>query len=206
MFDLFINTYIKLFFLLTPFFVISTFLSMTSGMASRQRCRIAVRTVGAVIVFSLILYLFGNSIFGVMGITLDAFRVGAGALLFLSAVALVKGGSEQRAPGEDEDISVVPLAMPVTVGPGTTGTLLVLGADVHRNFGGDIRSQAVAVGALLAAVLSVGALLYVAARAQRLLPPRIMSVLTKLTGLVLASLAAELIFTGIRELLQASAV
>jgi multiple antibiotic resistance protein len=202
MLDLFINTYVKLFFLLTPFFVISTFLSMTTGMTSRQRRRIALRTIGAVIVFSLILYLFGNRIFAVMGITLDAFRIGAGAMLFLSAVALVAGKTEQRVPGENEDISVVPLAMPVTVGPGTTGTLLVLGTDVHRDFGGDIRSQAVAVGALLAAVLSVGILLYVAARAQRLLPPRIMSVLTKLTGLVLASLAAELIFTGIRNFLR----
>ena len=50
MFDLFINTYVKLFFLLTPFFVISTFLSMTTGMTSRQRRRIALRTIGAVIV------------------------------------------------------------------------------------------------------------------------------------------------------------
>ena len=44
-------------------------------------------------------------------------------------------------------------------------------------------------------------MLYVAARAERLLPARIMSVLTKLTGLVLASLAAELVFTGIRGFL-----
>ena len=170
MFDLFINTYVKLFFLLTPFFVISTFLSMTTGMTSRQRRRIALRTIGAVVVFSLVLYLFGNHIFAVMGITLDAFRIGAGAMLFLSAVALVAGKTEQRVPDENEDISVVPLAMPVTVGPGTTGALLVLGTDVHRDFGGDVRSQAVAVAALLAAVLSVGILLYVAARAQRLLP------------------------------------
>lgn len=202
MLDLFINTYVKLFFLLTPFFVISTFLSMTSGMNSRQRRSIALRTIGAVIVFSMVLYLFGNHIFAVMGITLDAFRIGAGAMLFLSAVALVAGKTEQRIPDEHEDISVVPLAMPVMVGPGTTGALLVLGTDVRRDFGGDIGSQAVAVAALLTAVLSVGILLYVAARAQRLLPPRIMSVLTKLTGLVLASLAAELIFTGIRSFLR----
>jgi hypothetical protein len=45
MFDLFINTYVKLFFLLTPFFLISTFLSMIMGMTSRQRQRIALRTI-----------------------------------------------------------------------------------------------------------------------------------------------------------------
>lgn len=202
MLDLFINTYVKLFFLLTPFFVISTFLSMTTGMTSPQRQRIALRTIAAVVVFSLVLYLFGSHIFQVMGITLDAFRIGAGAMLFLSAVSLVSGSSEQRMPDENEDISVVPLAIPVMVGPGTTGALLVLGTDVHHQFGGDLWSQGVAVAALLTAVLSVGAMLYVAARADRLLPPRIMSVLTKLTGLVLASLAAELIFTGVRNFLR----
>jgi multiple antibiotic resistance protein len=202
MLDLFISTYVKLFFLLTPFFVISTFLSMTAGMTSPQRRRIAVRTIGAVVVFSLVLYLFGNYIFAIMGITLDAFRIGAGAMLFLSAVSLVTGSNDQRVPDENQDISVVPLAMPVAVGPGTTGALLVLGTDVHRDFGGDLRSQTIAVAALLTAVLSVGVMLYVAARAERLLAPRIMSVLTKLTGLVVASLAAELVFTGVRNFMR----
>lgn len=199
MVELFFSTFVTLFFLLTPFFVISTFLSMTAGMTSRRRQQIAIRTILAVIFFSLILYMFGNHIFKVLGITLDAFRIGAGALLFLSAVSLVTGRTDNRTPGENEDIAVVPLAMPITVGPGTTGALLVLGTDVSRQFGNAPWSQAVAVGALLTAVLVVGAMLFMAARADKFLSPRIMSVLTKLTGLVLASLAAQLVFTGIKN-------
>lgn len=202
MIQLFVTTYITLFFLLTPFFVISTFLSMTAGMDGHRRRRIAVRTVLAIIVFSLGLYLAGNQIFRVLGITLDAFRIGAGALLFLSAVSLVSGRPAPRVTDEHEDIAVVPLAMPVTVGPGTTGALLVLGTDVSHRYGGDFWWHAVAVGALLAAVLSVGLMLYIAARADRFLRPGILSVLTKLTGLVLASLAAQLVFTGIRNFLR----
>lgn len=202
MLNLFVRTYVTLFFLLTPFFVISTFLSMTACMAPLRRRRVAVRTILAVIFFTLTIYTFGNHIFAVLGITLDSFRIGAGALLFLSAVALVGGRIDDRMPSENEDIAVVPLAMPITVGPGTTGALLVLGADVSRNFGGDKFSQVVAVGALLAAVLSVGLMLYIAARADKFISPRIMSVLTKLTGLVLASLAAQLVFTGVRNFLK----
>ncbi len=202
MIELFFSTYVTLFFLLTPFFVISTFLSLTAGMTSRQRRGIALRTIAAIVVFSLVLYLFGNHIFKVLGITLDSFRIGAGVLLFLSAVSLVSGKAEARVDDPNQDIAVVPLAMPVTVGPGTTGALLVLGTDVSHKFGGDWQSHAVAVGALLAALLSVGAMLYAAARADRFIPPRIMSVLTKLTGLVLASLAAQLVFTGIRDFMK----
>ncbi len=199
MLDTFVSTYITLFFLLTPFFVISTFLSMTAAMDTRQRKRIAMRTILAIIFFALGIYIFGNQVFRVLGITVDSFRIGAGALLFLSSVSLVVGTGDHRPIGEDEDIAVVPLAMPVTVGPGTTGALLVLGADVSR---GGLAERIVPVAAVLAAVLSVGAMLYIAARLGRLLSPRIMSVLTKLTGLVLASLAAQLIFTGIRSFLR----
>lgn len=81
--------------------------------------------------------LFGKWIFEAFDITLDAFRIGGGALLFLSAVGLVNGKVEDKKPlaVEDDsearisDIAVVPLAIPVTVGPGTIAALLVIGAD-----------------------------------------------------------------------------
>ena len=204
MLQLFFGTYITLFFLLTPFFVISTFLSMTAKMSGDQRKRVALRTVLAIIVCALSIYLLGSQVFKVLGITLDAFRVGAGAMLFLSAMTLVAGRIDRGAADDNEDIAVVPLAMPVTVGPGTTGALLVLGTDVAREFGNDVASHAVALSALLSAVLSVGAMLYFAATAQRHIHPRIMSVLTKLTGLILASLSAQLILTGIRNFMVAA--
>ena len=153
-------------------------------------------SLGGVILLFMARVMFGLS-FGAPGV--DAIIGGAGALLFLSAVALVSGRPALRAVDDHEDIAVVPLAMPVTVGPGTTGALLVLGPDISRSYGGEFWPQAVTVGALLAAVLSVGVMLVIAARADRFLRPRILSVLTKLTGLVLASLAAQLVFTGIRN-------
>jgi len=200
--QLFIGTYIKVFFLLTPFFVISTFLSMTSGMDVRRREKIAVRTALAAAACTLGVYLVGNQIFKLFGITLDAFRVGAGTLLFLSAVSLVSGRAASFTVSDDEDISVVPLAVPITVGPGTTGALLVLGSDVSQSYGGELWAHVTTLVALLAAGLSVGVMLYVAARADRFLRPMVMSVLTKLTGLVVASIAAQLVFTGVRNFMR----
>lgn len=82
MLTLFINLATKLFFLLTPFFVLSVFLSMTEHMDRATQRRVAMRTTLAVAIICMVLYLAGNPIFATLGITLDGFRIGAGSLLF----------------------------------------------------------------------------------------------------------------------------
>lgn len=192
----FINVFLKLFFVLTPFFVLSAFIALTTGYADSAKKRVAVKATAAVLTASFGLLLFGGYIFSVLGITLDAFRVGAGTLLFLSAVALVTGSGSRQKAEEDRSIAVVPLAMPITVGPATTGVLLLMGAELHG-----MRETVVVGGALLAAVLSLGGMLTQAGRIERWLGDTGLAILSKLTGLVLASLAAQMILTGIRGFL-----
>ena len=88
--NLFVTTFVKMFFLLTPFFVLTMFLTMTRDMTPQTQRRLAVRVGVAVYAVFMCLYFFGEYIFELFGITLDAFRIGSGALLFLSAVALVR--------------------------------------------------------------------------------------------------------------------
>lgn len=196
MISLFFSLYIKLFFLLTPFFVLTVFLSMTKGMELPEQRRIAVRVAVAAIVIGLVLYSVGNKIFATLGITLDAFRIGAGALLFLSAVQLVSGKSGPDTPEDDGDISVVPLAMPVTIGPATIGTLLILGAELHTT-----AAKLLGGAAMVAAGMSVGLLLLLGPAIRRLVGKMGLSMLQKITGLVLSALSAQIMFTGIRNFL-----
>lgn len=195
--NLFISLYIKLFFLLTPFFVLTVFLSFTEDMDIHEQHRLAVRTTIAVLVISLILYFAGNPIFATLGITLDGFRVGAGALLFLSAVALVSGKKSRPEPEGDTDVAVVPLAIPITVGPATIGTLLILGAEL-----GTATQKAVGAGALASACLTVGLILFSASTVKRVIGTMGLSVLTRITGLVLSAMAAQIVFTGVKSFLS----
>jgi len=198
MLTLFTNVYLKLFFLLTPFFVVSTFLSLTPDWDSSARRRLAARVTVAVLAAAFALFLFGRGIFAVFGVTLDAFRIGAGTLLFLSAVGLARGNVGGQKEARLDDIAVVPLAIPVTVGPATTGALLVMGAELDG-----LLPRVVASAALFCAVLSVGLLLRVAGTLERWLGQSGLVILSKLTGLILASIAAQLIFTGVRTFLVA---
>jgi multiple antibiotic resistance protein len=190
---------IKFFFLLGPFFVVSMFLSMTRGQTPARQRQIATRVTVAVLITCLVLYFFGNFLFDVLGITVDAFRVGAGVLLFLLAVKLVYG-RDDNVEAQDGEISVVPLAIPFTVGPATTGALLVMGAEVHQTW-----ERVIGCLALCSAVLMAGIMLHLATAIERLLGDRGLRILSKLTGLMLAALAAQIVFTGIRNLMSSPA-
>ncbi len=183
--------------LLTPFFLLSSFLAMTREDSS-QRTRLALRTTAAIAVISLVLYFFGRMIFDAVGITLDAFRIGSGGLLFLSAVTLVRGGNDERPREAHEDLAVVPLAIPIAIGPATTGALMVMGAE---DFGSQ---RIIGILGICTAAIVTGLLLLSGGAIERLLGRRGITVLSKLTGLMLAAMAAQLMFAGVRGMMQPS--
>ena len=198
MFELFVTTYVKMFFILSPFFSVSMFLSMAGDIEVAEKRRLALRTALAILVTVLIFFFFGVQIFSVLGITLAAFQIGAGTLLFLNAIVLVSGRKgETIVTDPDDDFSVVPLAIPLIVGPGSIGTLFVLGAELTQT-----NEKIYACSAIIAAAITVGIFLYLATAIERILGKKILAALTKLTGLVLTSLAAQIIFTGIKTFWQ----
>ena len=194
-----IGVFVKIFFLLTPFFVLSVYVTLTRGEPEISRRRLAVRTTVAVLVIAMVLYLFGEQIFRYLGITLDAFRIGSGIVLLLSGIEVVRGGGVPtgvRQADDDGDISVVPLAIPYTVGPGTVGTLLVMGAGVPST---EVRIAEIL--GIIFAVFALGALLFFSDRFERLLKRKGLNILSKLTGLFLAALASQIIFEGVKNIL-----
>jgi multiple antibiotic resistance protein len=194
MLTMFVNVYLKMFIILTPFFVMSAFLSLTKDFSRAERRQLAVRVTVAVILACFLLYVFGRYIFALFGITLDAFRIGAGAVLFLSAVGMVQGKTSISPRDAGQDVAVVPLAIPITVGPGTIGALLVMGAGLKS-----FPEKMVASAALFCAVISVGAMLFAANRLERLLGQQGLVILTKLTGLFVSAIAAQIFFTGLKN-------
>ena len=192
---LFVSFGLKFFFLFTPFFALSMFLARTADKPQSERRALACRVAMATIVISQALLFFGNAIFSVFGITVDAFRIGAGALLFLTAVALMN--PKVIAAEAGEDISVVPLAMPVIVGPASCGALMVSGADLHT-----LAERIVAASALIAALGAIWVILMLGTWIERRLGRRGISILMRLTALILAALSAQMIMTGVVSFLR----
>ncbi|EAQ65056.1 membrane protein, MarC family protein [Marinomonas sp. MED121] len=188
-------TWIKFFFLFAPFFVLSMFLALTRGETTQSRRQVANKAIIAAAAISVVLIFFGGSLFSVLGITLDSFRIGSGILLFMSALSLVKDGTRNHATGmpkeQREDISVVPLAVPTIIGPATIGTILVYGADFH---GWDLL---IGLLGLFLALLSLGVILYSGSLIEKLLGPTGLNILSKITGLILSAMAAQIFMGGV---------
>lgn len=199
--ELFVSTFLKMFFIMTPFFVLSVFLTMTAKANSKQKRALALKVTFSVIIMSLILLFFGKHIFSVFGITLDSFRIGAGALLFLSAVELINSSNDKKDSAKTEkelcDIAVVPLAIPITIGPGTVGILLVMGASFE-----DTSSLIIGSLALISAVIMIGVMLYASNLIKNIVGKQGILVISKVTGLILAALSAQIIFTGVKNFLE----
>jgi len=196
--EIFISTFLKMFFIMTPFFVLSVFLTVTHDATIKGRKKLAIKVTTSVIVVSLVLLFFGNHIFDVFGITLDAFRIGAGALMFLSAVELIQGNKATAKVGDKDilDLAVVPLAIPITIGPGTIGILLVMGATFENK-----SSMVMGSLALICAVLVIGIMLYSSNIIEKIIGKQGLLVISKITGLFLAALSAQIVFTGIKNFL-----
>lgn len=197
--DIFISTFLKMFFIMAPFFALTVFLTVTQEATAKEKKALAIKVTISVIIASLILLFFGKHIFSVFGITLDAFRIGAGALLFLTAVELVKGSKDSAKVGDKDvlQLAVVPLSIPVIVGPGTIGILLVMGATFEST-----SSLIMGSLALISAVLVIGFMLYSSSIFERMMGKQGLLVVSKITGLILAALSAQIVFTGIKNFME----
>ena len=191
------SLYLKMLVLYSPFFVLSCFISMTRGYTVKERKQLAWQVAFGSMIASALLYLFGNSIFLIFGVTIDAFRIGAGSVLFISALGMAQGKSAVQADNVNQDVTIVPLTIPLTVGPGTIGALLVMSASDER---WDHRLTTLL--AIICASITVGLVLYLSNHFERVMGEQGLQIVSRLMGLFVCALAAQIIFTGIKNYLQ----
>lgn len=195
--EFFLGVSFKILVLLNPFAVLSTFLALTSGFSPEERTGVACRCAAATLTAGVVLFFCGPLLFAALGINLDLFKAGGGVILMICAISLVWGKerkSSERRPQSSAEIAVVPLAIPMAVGPGAAAGLIVIGLERHS-----VWQIAGNLSALLLAVALLGVLLAAGTRAERLFKKSGITVITKLTGLFLSAIAAKMILEGVRN-------
>ncbi|WP_371261927.1 MarC family protein [Pseudomonas sp. ML96] len=191
--SLLFTVYLKMLVLYSPFFVLSCFIGLTPGYSVKERKKLAWKVALGTLIASVLLYLFGKAIFEIFGITADAFRIGAGSVLFISALGMAQGKSAVQADNVQQDVTIVPLTIPLTVGPGTIGALLVMGISQP-----EWDDKVAAILAIAIASATVGIVLYLSDKVERLLGQQGLQILSRLMGLFVCALAAQIIFTGVK--------
>ena len=202
MLDYVLNASITLFIVIDPIGVAPVFVGLTARGDVAYRTRMAWR---GVLLAAAILYAFalgGSPLLAMLGVTLAAFRIAGGLLLFLLAVDMIlvrpsglrsATGEEQREAMDFEDISVFPLAIPLIAGPGALTSLVLL---MGRAGGDPVRIAwlLVSLGAVLA--FSLLGLLF-AVRLTAWLGMTGTNVVARVLGIVLAALAVQYVLDGI---------
>ena len=205
--DYLVSALVTLIVVVDPVGLVPTFLAVTQGLPQQARQRIALR---ASIIAAAILAgtaLVGDWLLHQLGITLPAFRIAGGLLLFAVASEMVFGVRIERQSKQAEDaleeqvrnVAAFPLAIPLMAGPGAiTATLLLAG---------QARGDPVGLAVLIAVVLLVCAfclgVFLLANRVDRLLGITGNVVLSRLLGVLLAALAVQYVIDGVRVVLPA---
>lgn len=196
-----ITSFVTLFVIIDPIGLTPIFIALTQGMTTKQRRQIAIR---AVLVAGGLLALFailGEAVLGFVGISMPAFRVAGGVLLFLTALDMLferrtKRREDTSHPGDEDDFddpSVFPLAIPLIAGPGSIATIILLSGQ-QPGVVGFVSVMGVAASVLLilfALCLSAGAL-------ARVLGQTGVTVVTRLLGMLLAALAVQFVLDGLQ--------
>ncbi|MGH1451643.1 MAG: MarC family protein [Paracoccaceae bacterium] len=193
---LLVTEFVTLFVIIDPIGLTPLFAALTQGMDAAQRRAIAIR---ACLIAALLLALFtflGEAVLGFVGISMPAFRIAGGILLFLTALEMLfEKRTKRREDQADErpDPSVFPLAIPLIAGPGSIATVILLAGE-HSAMTGRLGTLLVTLGVLaIMLVMFMGAGLL-----QRALGKTGINVVTRLLGMLLAALSVQFVLDGLR--------
>jgi multiple antibiotic resistance protein len=197
--------FVVFFVVVEPVSLIPLFSGLTSGATSQYKRRMAVK---AVVVSALILLLFalgGAWFLALMGITLEAFRIFGGLLLFLLSLEMVfaresgtrTSSSEAAESKRRADISVFPLAFPFIAGPGALATLLLWFGPLHLPGQGGLFAAFLLAVMLVLAISLV--LMLLADPLMRIIGVTGANVASRLSGVILGALAVQFVLDGLRQ-------
>jgi multiple antibiotic resistance protein len=194
-----------IFFVVDPFAVIPLFLTITEGDPPEKRRATAFKAA-VVTTLTLLAFAFaGGLIFRLFGITIGAFKIAGGILLFTMSLDMlraqrsrVRTSPEEELEGvERDDVAVIPLGIPMLAGPGSIAMVTVLMGEAGR----DAARAAIVVGCIALTGFLTLLLLRASALIERTLKRTGMNILNRLMGLILAAVAVQFVVNGVADVL-----
>lgn len=188
--------------MVNPLLGVPVFIAMTDGYSKAERIRAALVVSATIAVVGLVSVMAGEEVLSIFGIGIPAFRVAGGLIIVGIGLAMLNADtashserlSREAPEPERSNITVVPLAIPMTIGPGAIVSSIVFSHQV------DERAEFITLApvVLIVAVVMAVSLLF-AEPITRLLGRNMMSVLSRVFAIVLVAIAVEMILTGLGD-------
>ena len=193
--------------ILNPFGAALIFVSLTME-DSRAELRQKSRRTTLTVVITLFVFMFlGQLIFNLFSITLDAFRIAGGTLLFGMGMSMIKGkhpqskitDKERAEVVEQEDISIIPMGIPVLCGPGSIATIMVFRSHAENSF---------EIATLFVSVLLAGLFTYYVLKYSHIMVNKFgktaLRIISRIMGLLVVTMAVQFIISGVTAVLTSS--
>ena len=198
-FEFLLTSFVALFIIIDPVGLTPVFIAITQGMDDTLRRKVALRSV---LVSAFVISVFivgGETVLGFIGISMPAFRIAGGILLFLTALDMLFQRRSKRRENQTEqelvdDPSVFPLAIPLIIGPGAIATVILIAGAKPGLVG--IASTGFITALVL---LTVFVFFSAASRIEKLLGKTGIDILTRLLGMLLAALSVQFVIEGLVE-------
>ena len=194
-----ITAFVTMFVIIDPIGLAPLFVALTQGMSDRARRRIALRATATGMLILLVFAAFGEAVLGFVGISMPAFRVAGGILLFLTALEMLfekrtKRRENQSETEEDtrDDPSVFPLAIPLISGPGSIASVILL---MGQRPG--VEGALMVLGATGLVMMIVLSFFLLSGSLERALGKTGTTVVTRLLGMLLAALSVQFVLDGL---------
>ena len=203
MIELFTTAFITLAVIIDPPGCAPIFASLTSGTDASHRRRMAIRSVAVAWSILIFFALLGEPLLDTLGISLSAFRLAGGIMLFMIALDMVfEKRTERReervkeieGTPEAEDISVFPMAIPMIAGPGSIASIMLLTARAEGT-----GEWLVVLGAMTGVLALTLLALLAAGPLMRLIGAKLEAMITRILGVILAALAAQFVIDGLER-------
>ncbi len=215
--EVILPAFATLFVIIDPLGLTPIFLALTQGQPHTIQRQVATRAVLLAVAILLLFAFFGEAILRLFGITIPAFRIAGGILLFLIALEMLfekraerrrrtlrkdQPASTEAELADGQDIWVFPLGIPLIAGPGAITSIILLMGHAR----GDVAAQAAILATLLAVLAITWALFFAASHAGRLLSDTAVRAISRLLGIILAALAVQFVITGVVAVLKDFAI
>ena len=206
---LFIQALVGVFVIVNPFGNVPLFISLTAKMNPIERRAAIIKSMVIATAILLVFALIGQTLFGLLHVTLSSLRIAGGLLLLAIAFDMLMGKSPASRYDPDEEreaVAVTPMATPLLAGPGAMSTVMILMNEAHvaavQGGLGDVQETELKVGIIVAIIIAMAAAFVVLINSEwvyRLIRKDGSRVLTKIMGIVLATIAIEMAVNGLTQ-------
>ena len=198
----FFKTFIFYFIVIDPIGSTPIFLVVTEHLDAKEKIKTALHGTFIATLILLFFGLLGNSILAYLKISFPAFTIAGGIILFIIALEMLFDKRHQRREEStnftSDKLSIFPLATPLLAGPAAITSVIV---SVSAT-GNDFTKQAIGMSALIAATLVTFIILFIAAKSEKIINRRIISIFSRIVAIVLAGLSIQYILDGIKTFMS----